>query len=295
MIYTRCLDKKIEKGSIVEYKLQDFEGNTLVLSSEKLKGLIADGVIAVANLTLTADNKLRWHSIATLQNLNKSHQEEKSNINVDNLIDMNPGLLDDMTSKGSYTYQHKLFYVNKDSKLVVFDTETMQKKIIGDEKRKIIPDKIVYIQSGGYLSIFANYETNFKRRKYIGLEHILYDIYMDKYDIVEVYDSEYSKDGLYVHNHFNFNVNEMISLMNKTNELVPILLLYNRNQGCFYYINVPSKDATIEFVTKLKTFEGNGWTFDVEVLPLSGIELSMGPYTMTIDKKTKSGRLFKDR
>lgn len=295
MVYTCCIDKKIEKGNVVEYKLKDFDGNVLVMSAEKLKGLIADGVVSVANLTLTADNKLRTHTLATLKTLNKSHQDEKPVVNIENIIDNHPDLLNDMGSKGCYSYQHKVFYVNKNGELVVFDSETMQKKVIGDEKRKITAENIVYIQSGGYLSIFANYETNFKRRQFKGLEHILYDIYLDNYQITEVYDKKYADNGLYINNHFNFNVNEIIVLEDYDNQLVPLLLLYNKNNGCFYYISVPSVDAVVEFISKLRVFEKNECTFDVQVLGGSSIDLSMGPYTISIDKKSKSGRLTKDR
>ena len=55
MVYVSCIDKKIEKGNIVEYKLKDFEGNIEVISAEKLKGLISNAMYEINNEIYSGD------------------------------------------------------------------------------------------------------------------------------------------------------------------------------------------------------------------------------------------------
>ncbi len=298
MIYTLCLDKREEKGIIVEYKLKDFDGNIKVIKSEILKSLISEGELCVINLTLTSDNKLRVHSIPTLNDLFKEDKGEETQFNLNHALNDNRGLLGDIDTNNCYLYKHKLFFYGTNLGLSVLDINNKGITNINRVTRnsvhpKIHPKKIFYIQNGQYLNIFvecAAWKIDYPTYEIL---HIIFDVYNDNYTVKNIFTNIKEPNELLLDS-YDLGVNAIVTLQDKSKNVLPYFILLNKKTFVCYNITAPSKDAMSEYSFRLKTAVKNGETFDVEVQPTFGVELSLGPYNISVEKKTNSGRLSKD-
>ena len=157
MVYAYCVDKKSENGNIIEYKLKDFEGNVQIFKSNLLKAMIDDGSICVVNLTLTSDNKLRSHTIPTLNDvLNPEKNSNNTALNLNNVFNQNRPLLHNVEPQDCYLYKHKLFF--KSNGLNILDVNNQDVVKIIRHKQTYYFNNIIYIPNGNCLNIIAETE-----------------------------------------------------------------------------------------------------------------------------------------